>query len=171
VVKHKSFVLVLVAGFGAKAMWYRNDNLTIFDPPHMVHASLPVPGSIDAMVAQVAKNERLSLPLSDLVLSDPCAKIQSADVFGGYVGVNDVNGVPCDHIAFSSAQADLQLWLTRTEKPLPLKFVINYRTEPASPQYISVLSNWKFPKEIPSSVFKPVISKNAKEIGFLKVKE
>jgi hypothetical protein len=92
-------------------------------------------------------------------------------IFGGYVGVNDVNGVACDHLAFSSSKVDLQLWLQHSGKPLPRKIVINYRTEPGSPEYIAVLSDWQFPSKISAGFFRPDLPKNAKRIDFVKVKE
>ena len=88
-----------------------------------------------------------------------------------YIGVNDVNGVDCDHVAFSSRNIDLQLWLDRSGKPVPRKIVINYRTEPGSPEYIAVLSDWKFPKQISDNRFSPHLPKDARRIEFLKVKE
>lgn len=92
-------------------------------------------------------------------------------IFGGYVGVNDVNGVACDHLAFSSSEVDLQLWLQHSGKPLPRKIVINYRTTPGSPEYIAMLSDWQFPSKIPAGLFRPHLPKNAKRIDFVKVKE
>src|SRR6516165_2454128 len=77
----------------------------------------------------------------------PCQKLRKEIIFGGYIGINDVNGVDCAHLAFSSRREDLQLWLVRSGKPIPLKLVINYRTEPGSPEYIATLSDWKFPTE------------------------
>src|SRR5271155_2905647 len=135
-----------------------------------MYASLDVPNSIDEMLDQVAATHELKLPLSNLAYSDPCARIQKQIIFGTYVGVNDVNGVDCDHLAFSSSQIDLQLWLARSGKPVPRKIVINYRTEPGSPEFIAVLSDWKFPKQVSSSKFHADLPKDAKRIEFLKVK-
>src|SRR5271156_4702440 len=156
---------------GGKELWYQNGMLTIFDEPHMMYASMKVPSSIDAMLDQVASTEHLTLPLSNFAYSDPCARIRKRIIYGTYIGVNDVNGVACDHVAFSSKNVDLQLWLDRSGKPVPLKMVINYPTDPGSPEYIAVLSNWKFPKEIPDSHFRADPPKDAKKIEFLKVKE
>ena len=64
-----------------------------------------------------------------------------------------------------------QIWLDRSAKPLPRKIVINYRTEPGSPEYIAILSKWKFPKQIPHSRFRSEVPGDAKRIEFLKVKE
>jgi len=155
---------------GGKQLWYQGDTLTIFDQPHAVYASMKVPTSIDAMLDEVTQTEHLTLPLSNLAYSDPCARIRKAIIYGTYIGVNDVNGVDCDHIAFSSSNIDLQLWLDRSGKPVPRKIVINYRTVPGSPEYIAVLSNWKFPKQVSSSKFHADLPKDAKRIEFLKVK-
>lgn len=155
---------------GAKELWYQNGTLTIFDPPHMVYATAAMPPSIDGMLEHAA-NDNLTIPLSDLAYTDPCQRIRKQVIFGGYVGVNDVNGVACDHLAFSTAKVDLQLWLQHAGKPLPRKIVINYRTEPGSPEYAAVLSDWKFPSKIPNSLFHPPIPKNAKRIDIMKVKE
>jgi hypothetical protein len=42
-------------------------------------------------------------------------------------------------------------------KPLPRKIVINYRTEPGSPEYVAVLSDWEFPSKIPTAIIILVI--------------
>ncbi len=156
---------------GGKQLWYQNDTLTIFDQPHQMYARIKVPTSIDAMLDKVAEMHSLTLPLSNLAYSDPCTRLRKQIIFGTYIGVNDVGGLACDHLAFSSRTIDFQLWLDRSAKPVPRKIVINYRTEPGAPEYIAVLSNWKFPKELPQSDFFASIPKDAKRIEFLKVKE
>jgi len=156
---------------GGKRLWYQNDTLTIFDQPHQLYARIKVPGSIDAMLDKVAEMHRLTIPLSNFAYSEPCLRLRKQIIFGTYIGVNDVNGVACDHLAFSSRDIDFQLWLDRSAKPVPRKMVINYRTEPGAPEYIAVLSNWKFPKQIPQSDFFAALPKDAKQIEFLKVKE
>jgi hypothetical protein len=156
---------------GSKTLWYQGTTLTILDPSHAAYSILSVPGSIDGMLEQVATSQGLTIPLSDLAFSDPCQNLRKEIIFGGYIGINDVNGVDGDHLAFSSSREDLQLWLARSGKPIPLKLVITYRTEPGSPQYIATFSDWKFPEEIPSSRFRAALPKDAQRIEFLKVKE
>jgi len=155
---------------GGKQLWYQNDTLTVFDEPHQMYATLKVPASIDTMLDKVAEMHNLTLPLSNLAYTDLCVRLRKQIIFGAYIGVNDVNGVDCDHLAFSSSKVDLQLWIDRSGKPVPRKVVINYRTEPGSPEYIAVLSDWKFPGEIPDSSFRAKVPAGAKRIEFLKVK-
>jgi hypothetical protein len=156
---------------GAKRFWYNGDTVTLLDPVHQVYATVTVPSTIDEMLDRARVTHNLTFPLADLAMSDPCAPFRNLIVYGGYVGINDVNGVATDHLAFSSAKSDLQLWLSRSGKPVPLKVLINYRSEPGSPEYIAFLSNWKFPQEIPASRFRPAMPKDVKRIEFLKVEE
>ena len=156
---------------GSKVLWYQNETLTILDASHGVYSTISVPNSIDGMLEQIARKQGLTIPLSDLAFSDPCRNLRKEIIFGAYIGVNDVNGVDCDHLAFSSNTQDYQLWLSRSGKPIPLKVVINYRTEPGSPEYIATLSDWEFPAEIPSTRFQAAIPKGVKRIEFLNRKE
>lgn len=156
---------------GAKGLWYSGGTLTVLDSPHKAYATLAVPSIIDAMLERVVQEQNLTIPLSDLAASDPCKLIRKEAVYGGYVGVGDVNGQDCDHLALSSAHTDLQLWLARSGKPVPQKVVITYRSLPGAPEYIAFLSDWKFPKQIAPSRFRPVLPKDAQRIEFLKVKE
>ena len=134
---------------GAKRLWYNGKTLTIFDAPSMTYASTPVPPSIDGMLDSVAEMHNLTIPLADLALSNPCENLSKRILFGSYVGVGDVAGVACDHLAFAQSNVDWQIWIQRSGKPLPRKIVINYRTTPGLPQYAAVISDWKFPERFP----------------------
>jgi len=163
--------IVYRSDLGGKDLWYSNGSLTLFDPKYGMYATIAVPATIDAMLDQVAQKQDLTMPLSDLVHSNACTRPQKIAIYSGYLGVSLVNGVPCDHLAFSSKNDDYQLWIDHSGEPLPRKLVINHRNEPGSPEYIAILSNWKFPKEIASSRFTPQLPKDAKQIEFMKVEE
>ncbi len=165
------FAVDFHSDLGAKDIWYSGTNLTMLDPPHMVYASVEVPASIDGMMERLEEIHNLSIPLADLAYSQPCQMFRKGVIYAGYIGVNDVSGEDCDHLAFTKNDVDWQIWLQRTGKHLPRKVVINYRNAPGSPEYVAVLSDWKFPDSIPASVFKPDLPKDAKRIDIMKVKE
>jgi len=156
---------------GAKRLWYNGKTLTIFDAPSMTYASTPVPSSIDGMLDRVAEMHNLTIPLADLALSNPCENLSKQVLFGSYVGVGDVGGVACDHLAFDQSNIDWQIWIQRSGKPLPRKVVISYRTTPGLPQYVAVISDWKFPGTIPDARFAVQIPKKAVRIKIVDVKE
>ena len=163
--------MIYRSDLGGKDLWYGNGSLTLFDPKFNVYATIEVPPTIDAMLDQVAARQDLRMPMSDLAYTHPCERPRKIAVYSGYLGINNVNGVPCDHLAYSSVTDDFQVWVPHSGKPLPLKIVINHRTMPGSPEYMATLSNWKFPKDIPSSRFQPQVPKDAKRIEFMKVEE
>jgi hypothetical protein len=156
---------------GAKQIWYSGDQITIFDPPHMVYATAEVPASIDGMMERLGEGYNLTIPMADLALSHPCQMFRERMIYAAYVGVNDVSGEDCDHLAFTEKNVDWQIWLQRTGKYLPRKIVINYRDVPGSPEYAGVLSDWKFPASIAASVFRPAPPEDAKRIDIKQVKE
>ena len=162
--------VIFHSDLGGKEIWYNGTSVTIFDPPHMVYATTEVPPSIDEMMEQL-ETHNLSIPLADLAYSHPCQMFRKGVIYAAYIGVNDVAGEDCDHLAFTKGNVDWQVWLQRTVKHLPRKIVINYRNAPGSPEYVAVLSDWKFPERIPASVFRPDLPKDAKRIDIMKVKE
>ncbi|HTQ26398.1 MAG TPA: DUF2092 domain-containing protein [Candidatus Binataceae bacterium] len=155
---------------GAKRFWYDGTTLTVFDAPKMMYTSTAVPASIDAMMERVAETNHLTLPLADLAMSDPCVNFKRV-IFGAYVGRGDVGGVACDHLAFTESNFDWQIWIQHAGKPLPRKVVINYRSTPGAPEYVAVISDWKFPTAIPDSRFTPQIPNKAIRIKFVDLKE
>jgi hypothetical protein len=94
---------------GAKRWWYDGKDLTMFDAPSMMYASMIVPGSIDAMLTRVANMNNLTIPLSDWALSDPCESFGKQILFASYVGRGDVGGVSCYHLAFAESNIDWQI--------------------------------------------------------------
>ena len=155
---------------GAKRFWYDGTTLTVFDAAKMMYTSTAVPASIDGMMQRVAEANNLALPLADLAMSDPCANFKRV-LFGGYIGRGDVGGVACDHLAFTESNFDWQIWIQHAGKPLPRKVVINYRSTPGAPEYVAVISDWKFPAAIPDSRFTPRVPKKAVRIKFVDLKE
>ncbi len=156
---------------GGKAIWYNGATLTIYDPTHRVYASTAAPDSVDAMLTEVSEKKNLSIPLEGLDFSDPCKRAYGDIQRGKYVGINDVGGVPCDHLAFIQQNADWQLWIEHGRLPLPRKIVIIHENNPAQPQWAAVLSKWRFNAKLPASLFQPNIPKGATKASFMGAKE
>jgi hypothetical protein len=142
---------------GAKAIWFNGKTLTILDPPHRSYASIPAPGSIDAMLVNAVEEKNLSIPLEAFDFEHPCERVYPQIERGKYVGVNDVDGVDCDHLAFVQSDLDWQLWIDHSKEPLPRKIVITYKRLPAQPQWAAVFSNWRFNRKLPATLFEPKI--------------
>jgi hypothetical protein len=156
---------------GGKRVWYNGKSVTVLDPARLTYATAAAPASIDEMLEKFAQRNNMSIPLEGFDFSHPCARIQGNLVHGAYVGVGDVDGVDCDHLAFMQKGADWQIWIDRAKPPLPRKVVITYTLLPMAPQYSAVLSKWNFDPKFPEGFFEPQIPKPALRIKFIDFKE
>ncbi|HJU11776.1 MAG TPA: DUF2092 domain-containing protein [Candidatus Binataceae bacterium] len=156
---------------GAKAIWYDGKTLTIYDPSHRVYASTPAADSIEAMFKQVAEEKNLSIPLEGFDFNDECGRAYRDIQRAKYISVNDADGVDCDHLGFIQQDADWQLWVDHTGKPLPRKIVITYKKLPSQPQWSATFSNWRFNQNLPASLFQAKIPKGVIRASFMGVKE
>ncbi len=171
VVRPNRLAINYESDLGAKRIWYNGKTLTIFDPSQMTYASVAVPDTIDAMLAQVANENNLSIPLKGFDVSNPCEVVHQAVLRSKYVGENDAGGADCDHLAFIQEDTDWQLWIEHGKRPLPRKIVITYKKLPTQPQWEALLSDWRFDRQFPASFFQPKIPKKAIRTNFVESKE
>lgn len=156
---------------GGKRVWYNGKSATVLDPAHLTYATVAAPPTIDQMFEKFAQQKNMSIPLEGFDFSHPCARIQGNLIHGTYVGVGDVDGVECDHLAFMQRGVDWQIWVERGKPPLPRKVVIIYTMLPMAPQYSAVLTKWDFDPKFPADFFQPQIPKQALRIKFIDFKE
>ena len=66
---------------------------------------------------------------------------------------------------------DWQIWIEKGDRPLPRKMVINYKSEPQSPQYMATLSAWETRPRFHPAHFQFVPPDDADQIEFLTERE
>ncbi len=147
--------------------YYDGKYLTLQNTDLDFYATKPASSSIDEVVENVETQYGFTIPMSNLFVSDPCAKVTSDIQESVFVGSNLVNRVPGYHILFIGEDRDWQIWVSRARQPLPLKVVITYKNLPGSPQYTAVLSKWNFTPKIPADTFTYEPSKGSIGIEFL----
>jgi hypothetical protein len=156
---------------GLKRVWFNGKTVTVLDGTHMTYATSAAPASIDETLEEFARESNMSVPLEGFNFSDPCERMRGRFIQGTYVGVGDVDGTACDHVAFLLEDATGQVWVDRGKRPLFHKVVITYTSLPMAPQFSAVLSRWNFDPKFPAEFFEPQIPKNAVQVEFLKIKE
>jgi hypothetical protein len=155
----------------ARRLWYDGSQLTLVDPLDGVYASMKAPPDMDTALDYFEQRFGLVLPTTDLIGMDAYALIASRVRSASYVGLHDVEGEKCHHLAFTGDSADLQLWIRAGDRPAPCKFVVDYKEEPGRPEYIVVMTDWKFGRRLPDSRFKASIPEGAGRIEFMEIKE
>lgn len=155
----------------AKRMWYDGKQLTVLDGAEKVYATTAVPGKIDAALAKMEDEHGFSPPLAELLFEDPYQALREDVVFGLYMGLHDVDGKRCHHLAFVNKEVDWQIWIEDGTQAVPCKLVVTYKQLPGSPQFAAVLSDWRFDERFAETVFKPMIPDGVRKIDFVNVEQ
>ena len=136
-----------------RAFWYDGKNFSVYFPGRKQYVTVEAPPTIDACLDWVMQRAGLTLPLADYLYSDPLPGLLEGVRLSHYLGESEVNGVKCQHLAFKQATINWQVWIEDSETPVPRKIVVEYKTDPGTPEYTAVLSDWKFSDSLPDVVF------------------
>ncbi|KGF73930.1 hypothetical protein DO97_06205 [Neosynechococcus sphagnicola sy1] len=149
--------------------YYDGKTFTWLNTDDNLYATQPAPATIDDTVALLETQYGITLPLSNLVVSDPCKIIRGNIEHIEYVGSGFVNRTPAHHLFITGKDRDWQLWVREGEKAIPLKIVITYKDQPSQPQYTAIFSNWNSNPTIPKNSFSFVAPPDAGQINFLQI--
>jgi hypothetical protein len=149
--------------------YYNGKIFTWLNTDKNLYSTQPAPATIDETVALLEAQYGITLPLSNLVVSDPCKTAQENIKRVEYVGLGLVNRKPAHHLFINGQDRDWQMWVSTGNQAMPLKIVITYKDLPGLPQYTGVISNWNSnPSLSPNSFLFSVPDQGATKIDFLK---
>jgi hypothetical protein len=130
------------------------------------YVSVEKPGSLDAAFDYLAEDLGVPTPLADLLSNNFYEDIVDRIVAGFVVGESEIGNTKCIHVAFSTEDIDVQMWIEDSDRPLPLRLVITYREAEGSPQFWAQLMNWNLKPKTPDSLFAYTPPKGAERIPF-----
>jgi hypothetical protein len=136
-----------------RSFYYDGKTFSAIDNEQNVWASGEVPPTIDEALDWVLDQTGTVLPLADFLYGDVYSRLMESVQRGAYLGIHDVNGVPCHHLSFEQATIDWQLWIDAGPEPLPRKLVIAYKTEDEVPQYSVTIHKWNLKAKVPDQIF------------------
>jgi len=152
----------------AKRAWYDGDTLTILDTDHGVYAEMPGSGDVASTLQAAGERYGLTLPLAGLLRSDLMERIEGGVVARvRRVGLHDVGGENCHHLAIRREMDDLQIWIRAEGEPRLCKLVFSYKNQPGSPQFMAVFSDWDMSPRLRDRNFKAKIPRDAVKANFL----
>ena len=148
---------------------YDGKTITMLDAGHEYYAVTDAPSSIDAVLHFARDILDIVPPSGDLVYTNSFELLMAQVTSGMVVGKSIIGGVRCDHLAFSGPVVDWQVWIADKGKPLPYKYVITTKDDPAQPQYVVMMSNWNVKPKLDDDFFKFTAPKGAKKVEFLRL--
>ena len=92
---------------GNKRFWHDGKRTTLVDGTLGVYATVDdVPGELGALMDHLFEKYDFAPPLADLVYPDIYEAVIGNVQFGNYVGLHDVEGIRCHHLAFVTKYID-----------------------------------------------------------------
>jgi hypothetical protein len=140
----KGFRVTRKGPFADAELVFDGKTMSLYGKGMNVYAQLKSPGpGIGEAVEELRSSTGLDAPGADLLAGDPYAALTDGVTGGSLVGEAFVGGIECDHLAFRTEMVDWQIWISKGDKPLPLKYVITTKWVTGAPQYSLRLTNWK----------------------------
>ena len=121
-----------------RAFWYDGKSFSLLDREHNSYFRTQAPGTIDALLDDLAKRFEVVLPLAELLSEDIYSTLTRHVDDARYMGLHQVRGVGCHHLVFTQ--------------------------EPGIPQYTAVMSAWDFTIDAPDELFQFTPPEGARKI-------
>jgi len=136
-----------------RGLFYDGKSITLLNRVQNFYGSIAAPAALDEALDVASERFGITMPLEDIIASDPYKSALRKAVSGLHLGPVTVLGVPCEHLAFSLGTVDWQIWIEQGARPVPRKIVITYKDEVGTPEYTAILSNWDFQTRLPDFLF------------------
>lgn len=141
-------------------------NITVSHGASSTYAQAPQPGDLDASVMYYVRDLRMRLPLAPLLLSHFSDELQRRVQSVEYVESTDLLGETAHHIVARGENVDFQVWVSDSDRPLPLRIVLTYRQEPGQPQFRADFRDWDLRPHFGKDSFVFTPSADARRIAF-----
>lgn len=133
--------------------FYDGKTLTLHDIDNGFYSTVQAPDTLEGMLDFARDSLDIVAPAGDFIYSN-AYEILMEDVESAFVvGKSFIEGVPCDHLAFSKPGTDFQVWVAQGEQPLPVKLVITSTDIQSAPQFTVLLREWDSVKGVPEGKF------------------
>jgi hypothetical protein len=130
---------------GPGKLAYDGKTLVVYASDGNKYASIPVPGTIDAMMKEAMGRLGVDFPLADFLTDAPGTSFLSGVTAGQIINTVTIDGTPCLHMFFLQPPGiELELWVEKNDKSLPRRLIVTYRSLPGEPNFIATFSNWNF---------------------------
>jgi hypothetical protein len=129
-------------GFADVEAMFDGETLTLLNKTTSNYAQAAIAGDIDTLITTLRDDFKRPLPAADLLFTDPLAALDPIITQASDLGSGVIDGVECDHLAFRSADVDMQIWIAQGDTPHPCRYVITTKDVTGWPQYSIDFSAW-----------------------------
>ena len=141
--------------------------LTVFSPESKYYAQAEAPDSVGAALRFALEELDIDAPMADFFRPDIADAMLTDVHMGPYLGLSRIRGVECHQLALRHPEADVQIWISTGDKPLPQKVVITSIWESGSPRFTTLLE-WNSSPAFSAGTFDFTPPAGAMKIDFLR---
>ena len=146
-------------------LYFDGNTLSAFDVSKNTYATFSPLNSIDEMLDFLMTKAQISFPTADLMYSDPYAVMTKNLRDATVVGETIVNGVAVEHFAYREPNIDWEIWLTKGDKPLPLRLAMTYKQVQNQPRFLVEFFDWRLNPKLKNK-FDFKAPKDVKQVEF-----
>jgi hypothetical protein len=151
-----------------RRMYLKDGTFTVFDEDVNVYATAKIPGPLNEALQTLQSEYGMSAPGGELfggnayeLLVERASKVM-------LVGMANIGGVDCHHIAGTLDDLDWQLWIRAEGEPQFCKYVLTDRSIPLAPQFSITFTGWEANVKLPDSQFDLKAPADAERIEFVR---
>jgi hypothetical protein len=145
---------------------FDGQNLSVYDGTMNLYATVPVPGTIDEVVAKIDEKYGFKPPLAEFILSDPYGALRPRIKSQVYKGKETIGGVECHHLSLGGDVADSELWIGVGDL-LPRKLVATFKNREGGPQLQADFSDWNLAAPLDDKFFTFVAPQDADSVEMI----
>ena len=132
---------------------------------NLVGRSADVPPTIFEALQALSKRTGVPIPGQGLLQPDPLSALLGRVESVTLIGETELNGVACQHIAFTEQASNWQLWLSTEPQPLPQQLVYHHYTAKQEMRYEVAFSGWKLDQPLAPALFVLEVPATATEVA------
>jgi hypothetical protein len=152
-------------------LFYDGKTMTLYGNDVNYYATIDVPTNMEEALDHAIEAFGLEAPVAELIYRNSYDILTENVESGFYVGLSQVLGVECHHLAFRQEDIDWQIWIEKSETPLPRKFIITSKWLTGAPQFTALLTDWKVSAQLNDTLFTFLVPNNAEKIEFLPIEK
>jgi hypothetical protein len=147
--------------------WYDGKQVTFVSNRGKVWARGPIPGTLDEALDFLSAEYAIQMPTADLLYSSPYDALMTKDTTGGWVDVQKVGDLTCDHLAYRQEVVDWEIWLGENRR-LPCQVKITYKNDPGQPVTMVTYHDFNTSPQVSDATFTPQIPDGYQRIKIMR---
>ncbi|PWT88506.1 MAG: hypothetical protein C5B54_10545 [Acidobacteria bacterium] len=132
--------------------WYDGKVLTGISNDKKIYIQHEMPPTLDETMDMLSERLNIDLPVSDVLYSSPYEAFIDSQTHGGYSSKELIDGSSCNHLSYSDAAVDWQLWIDE-KTSLPCKLEMTYKKDAGHSFYRITFSKWNLSAESNKQAF------------------